>query len=95
MSGAIVAYEIREAAVEEDVRRVVASFGMLSVDASTLAKDDDLTHVGMSSHAGVAVMLALEEAFEIEFPERMLRRSTFASITAIESAVMELLGQED
>jgi len=37
-------------------------------------------------------MLALEEHFQIEFPERMLHRRTFASIAAIRSSVDELIG---
>jgi acyl carrier protein len=37
-------------------------------------------------------MLALEDAFEIEFPERMLRRRTFESVAAIRDAVAELTG---
>ena len=37
----------------------------------------------MTSHASVNVMLALEDAFDIEFPESMLKKSTFESIAAI------------
>jgi acyl carrier protein len=36
-------------------------------------------------------MLALEEEFDFEFPERMLRKSTFESIASIRSAVDELV----
>ena len=36
-------------------------------------------------------MLALEERFEVEFPERMLRRRTFASIAAIRRCLLELI----
>jgi acyl carrier protein len=35
-------------------------------------------------------MLALEEAFDIEFPERMLNRTTFSSIANIERSIGEL-----
>jgi acyl carrier protein len=45
----------------------------------------------MTSHASVSVMLALEDTFGVEFPEHMLRRSTFESISSIESAIAELL----
>ncbi len=45
----------------------------------------------MTSHASVAVMLALEETFDVEFPEHMLRKSTFESIASIERALTELL----
>jgi len=48
----------------------------------------------MVSHASVTLMLALEERFDIEFPERMLRRGAFASIAAIRSGLEELLGAQ-
>jgi acyl carrier protein len=35
-------------------------------------------------------MLALEEVFQIEFPESMLRKSTFGSVSSIEAALHEL-----
>jgi acyl carrier protein len=44
----------------------------------------------MSSHASVNVMLALEDTFDVEFPDSMLRRSVFESISAICAAVTEL-----
>ena len=36
-------------------------------------------------------MLALEDAFDVEFPDRMLRRGVFASISAISAAIGELV----
>jgi len=44
----------------------------------------------MTSHASVNVMLALEDHFDVEFPDRMLKRDVFESIDAIASAIMEL-----
>ena len=41
----------------------------------------------MTSHASVNVMLALEGAFDIEFPDELLKRSVFASIASIRDAV--------
>jgi acyl carrier protein len=38
-------------------------------------------------------MLALEDRFEIEFPESMLRKSTFQSIGSIQEAVAELTSE--
>ena len=73
-----------------DIRRVLAEHGRLPVDAEALAPDADLYEAGMTSHASVTVMLALEDAFDVEFPDRMLTRDSFASIAAIERAVTEL-----
>ncbi|MFZ3306371.1 MAG: acyl carrier protein, partial [Mycobacterium sp.] len=35
----------------------------------------------------VDVMLALEDAFDIEFPDEVLKKSTFASVRNIEQVV--------
>ncbi|XVX19516.1 acyl carrier protein [Actinomycetota bacterium] len=72
---------------EETIREVLAQHAKLSGDASTIGVDDDLYAAGMTSHASVNVMLALEDAFDIEFPEELLRRQTFASVSAIREAV--------
>ncbi len=42
------------------------------------------------STASVSVMLALEDAFEVEFPDSMLRRSVFESVNGIAAALTEL-----
>ncbi|HZL54851.1 MAG TPA: acyl carrier protein [Solirubrobacteraceae bacterium] len=77
-----------------EVRRVLSEHARLPVDVDTLADDADLFAAGMTSHASVNLMLALEDAFDLEFPDRMLTRSVFESIAAIDSAVEELSGGE-
>jgi acyl carrier protein len=72
------------------IREILRQHGRLAVDASELADDGDLYEAGMTSHASVNVMLALEGEFDIEFPDRMLKRSVFASIAAIHAAIVEL-----
>jgi acyl carrier protein len=74
----------------EEIRQIIAEHGRLSLDADELTPDADLYHAGMTSHASVNVMLALEDHFDVEFPDRMLKRSVFESISAIESALNEL-----
>jgi acyl carrier protein len=74
----------------EEIRQILADHGRLSVDTAVLAPDADLYHAGMTSHASVNVMLALEDHFDVEFPDRMLKRSVFESIAAIEAALKEL-----
>jgi len=76
----------------EQIRKIVAEYGRLSVDMARLSDDDDLYRAGMSSHASVNLMLALEDAFDLEFPERYLRRGTFESISAIREAIQTLTG---
>ena len=74
----------------ETIRALVAQHGRLSVDVSTLADDADLHYAGLTSLATVGLMLALEDHFQIEFPESMLSRKTFASLASIAEAVAEL-----
>ena len=77
--------------ISEEIRRVLGLHARLVVDVAELGTKDDLFKLGMTSHASVSVMLALEDAFGVEFPEHMLRKSTFESISSIENAIVELL----
>jgi acyl carrier protein len=74
----------------QTIRRILKEHGRLSKDVATLAPESDLYEAGLTSHASVNVMLALEGEFEIEFPDHMLKRSVFESIAAISEAVGEL-----
>ena len=76
--------------MEDTIRQVLAEYGQLPLDVSSIKPDADLDESGLTSHASVNVMLALEDAFDIEFPEEMLRKKTFESITAIREAVATL-----
>ena len=74
----------------EEIRSIIRDHARLPVDVQTLADDTDLYQAGMTSHASVNVMLALEDRFDVEFPDHMLKRSVFESIAAIASALKEL-----
>jgi acyl carrier protein len=76
--------------MEDHIRSVLLQHGKLPVDLASLSDEDDLYRAGMTSHASVNVMLALEDAFDIEFPDKMLRKSTFASVSAIREALNSL-----
>ena len=52
----------------------------MPVPASSLSDTEDLFESGLTSHASVNVMLALEDEFEIEFPDSLLNKSTFETI---------------
>jgi acyl carrier protein len=84
--------ESTTAARTDSIRRILKEHGRLSVDATTLADDTDLYQAGMTSHASVNVMLALEGEFDVEFPDHMLKRGVFESVGAIRSAIDELVG---
>jgi acyl carrier protein len=76
--------------MDETIRTVLAEHGKLAVDASAIDDQTDLFASGMTSHASVNVMLALEDAFDIEFSEKMLKKSTFESIAAIRAGIVEM-----
>ena len=77
-------------AVTEEIRRVLRDHARLPVDVDSIDDQTDLFRAGMSSHASVNVMLALEDAFDIEFPDSMLKRSMFESVAGIDAAIQEL-----
>ena len=79
-----------EFTIDNLIRTVLKDHGRLSQDALSIQPDADLYQAGMTSHASVNVMLALEGEFDVEFPDHMLKRSVFESIGAITSAIDEL-----
>ena len=53
----------------ERVRQIIREHGRLPADLDKLDDEADLYQAGMTSHASVNVMLALEAAFDVEFPD--------------------------
>jgi acyl carrier protein len=78
--------------MDDTIRSVLAEHGRLAADANSIDDNADLFAAGMTSHASVNVMLALEDAFDIEFSEQMLKKSTFESIASIRAGVVEMAG---
>jgi acyl carrier protein len=76
--------------VKDQIRKVIEEHGQLSVAIDTLADDADLYQAGMTSHASVNVMIALEDSFDIEFLDSMLKRSVFESVDSIGAALEEV-----
>jgi len=76
--------------VRARIRAVLKGTDYLQVDIDGLADDADLYAAGLSSHATVNLMLALEEAFDVELPDRLLRRRTFSSVYAMAEALAEI-----
>jgi acyl carrier protein len=74
----------------DPIREILQKHARLALGPEELSDDGDLYQAGMTSHASVNVMLALEAHFDIEFPDRMLRRGVFTSIGSIRAAVEEL-----
>ena len=77
--------------IEGQIRSVLREHGRLSQDIGLLESSANLYQAGMTSHASVNVMLALEGAFDVEFPDHMLKRNVFGSIQSIRSALGDLM----
>lgn len=76
--------------IEDKIRDVLRDHARLSKPVDQIELTADLYQAGMTSHASVNVMLALEGAFDIEFADHMLKRSVFTSVASIRDAVAEL-----
>ncbi|ROQ40127.1 holo-[acyl-carrier-protein] synthase [Frondihabitans sp. PhB188] len=72
------------------IRTVLDQHGHLVTPVAELGDGDDLYQAGLSSHATVNVMLALEEELDLEFPDELLSRATFSSIDSLEAAASAL-----
>jgi acyl carrier protein len=72
---------------EQTIREVLRTHAKLAVDVDLLSGGDDLYAAGLTSHASVNVMLALEEEFDLEFPDELLKKATFSTIGTIEMAL--------
>lgn len=76
--------------MQERIRDVLAAHGRMAVDPRDVDGEADLYELGLTSHASVNVMLALEDEFDIEFPDEVLKKSTFASVCNIQQVVEDL-----
>ena len=80
--------------IAETVRGILREQIRLSTDVDSLLEDADLFRAGLTSHASVNLMLALENVFDVEFPDEMLKRSTFETIASISEAIAQLQENE-
>ncbi|MES3152079.1 acyl carrier protein [Sphingomonas faeni] len=80
--------------MEEQLRKILGDVGGLAVPAAGLTSDQDLFEAGLTSFATVTVMLAIEEAFEVEFPDDLLNRATFRSLSSLRRVIASLQGDD-
>ncbi len=72
------------------LRRILSESARLDVPVDQIGDTSDLYEHGLSSLATVQIMLAVEDAFDIEIPDAMLTRRLFQSIESLAAAVSEL-----
>lgn len=75
---------------EHTIREIVRDYGRLGVDVNQLSDTADLYRAGLTSHATISLMLALEDSFDVEFPATAMRKSTFTSIAAMRQVIDDL-----
>jgi D-alanine--poly(phosphoribitol) ligase subunit 2 len=85
---------ILEEYMRERVRTIVGSMNLLPVPLDGLSDDDNLFDAGMTSFGSVQLMMAIEEEFDIEFPNSLLTRKTFATLGGLTSAVEQIVSQK-
>ncbi len=81
--------------MKQKIRYILTKHGGLPTPVDQLADDADLYAAGLSSFASVQVMLGIEDAFDVEFPDNLLNRKSFQSIDAITRAVAGLVGNAE
>ncbi len=81
--------------IQDRIRDILAAHGRMAVDPRKVDSQADLYELGLKSTESVNVMLALEEAFDIEFPDEALKKSTFASVRNIEQVIEGLVKSSD
>ena len=80
--------------IAQDIREILGSNEAFAGKVDQLSDDDSLFDMGLDSFGSVQLMLALEERFNVEFPDELLNRKFFSSIRAISEAVSTLVKQE-
>ena len=73
--------------VRDQVRDLLARWARLSKPANRIGGSEDLFRLGLDSQSVISLMLALEERFQMEFPEDSLTRASFATLDAIVQVV--------
>ncbi|TCQ20848.1 acyl carrier protein [Rhizobium sp. PP-CC-3G-465] len=80
--------------MKTQIREMLAQYASLP-SAAGLDDDADLYAAGMSSHGSVQLMLALEDTFDVEFPDNLLNRKSFSTIAIIEQTVNQLVAAKE
>lgn len=72
------------------IRKIIKENAGLGAAYEEVDDSTDLYQTGMTSYASVALMIALENEFDVEFPDGMLSRSVFESVDTIAIAIESL-----
>lgn len=79
--------------VISSVRKIVLGLEDFATTKGVIGDLSSLYDAGLSSYGTVNLMLALETEFDVQFPDALLTRKTFETITSI-SGVVEALQRQ-
>lgn len=75
----------------KEIRSIVIEEALLPIEAQQISDTMNLDEAGITSLGRMNVILALEDRFHITFPDEMMTRHNFASISAMSRTVDTLL----
>lgn len=76
--------------MKKELRQIITDVAHLDILADNISDDADLYEIGLSSLNTIQLMLAIENHFNLEIPDRMLSRNLFQSINSLASAITQL-----
>jgi acyl carrier protein len=79
--------------VVDRLHQIIVEHGRVRLPAEALDDDTDLFAAGMDSMAVMNVLLSIEDAFGVEFPDALLNRSSFATLGRLRGIVSGLQPQ--
>jgi acyl carrier protein len=76
--------------LEDRIIQIIMKSDVLPSDASLADAESNLWDSGMDSLASVRLLVLLEDAFTVEFPDELLTRDTFSTVRRLASIIGEL-----
>ncbi|MFE7121377.1 phosphopantetheine-binding protein [Streptomyces sp. NPDC057654] len=76
-----------DASTPSIVRKLIDQQLNFAAHGLQLKDDDNLWDLGMTSLTCLGLMLSVEETFDVELPEEVLKESTFRTVESITAAV--------
>ncbi|MCC8403287.1 acyl carrier protein [Paraburkholderia sp. MMS20-SJTN17] len=76
--------------MKNELRQIITNVAHLDILDGNISDDADLYEIGLSSLNTIQLLLAIEDHFNLEIPDRMLSRSLFQSIDSLANAITQL-----
>ena len=75
--------------MESEIRDILRASGNID-GIDRLGPSDDLFENGMSSFHAVQVMMAIEDRYDIQFTDDLMKKTTFSTLASLLEAVRRL-----